>query len=159
MEASAMMLDVLSRRAKRLVQVKVIIDMRRGNIRHRKLLPHLKEYLASDANETVPDLAAHTYILNINATVSSIFNIVKGSVMNEHQKNTCTLISGDPFVSSLNFADRFERSAMPADVGGELRTGEDGHCCLEVWQPALSDGDALWAKYTNKRNVFGVVRD
>ena len=42
---------------------------------------------------------------------------------------------------------RFERSALPSDIGGELTTGTDGHCCLGVEQPALCDEDAVWAKY------------
>ena len=58
------------------------------------------------------------------------------------------LIAGsDPFSVSADFAARFERSALPSDIGGELTTGTDGHCCLGVEQPALCDEDAVWAKY------------
>ena len=57
------------------------------------------------------------------------------------------ILSGDPFGASAEFAARFERSALPSDIGGELTTGTDGHCCLWVDQPALCDEDAVWAKH------------
>ena len=36
------------------------------------------------------------------------------------------------FATSSDFAARFERNAMPLDVGGTLVAGVDGRCCLGV---------------------------
>ena len=65
----------------------------------------------------------------------------------EQQRSTIKVHSGaDAFVSP-GFSDLFERSALPADVGGTLTSGADGHCCGGVELPAVSDAEAIWGLY------------
>ena len=66
------------------------------------------------------------------------------------------LFSGDDAFAHDRFAARFERRSMPADCGGELRTGEEGDCCLGVEHPRLSDKDALWERYSAAFGSAGV---
>ena len=87
------------------------------------------------------------YILNVSTVASSFYNISMKLFQSDRSRRRTTLLSGDPFAASADFAARFERSALPSDIGGELTTGTDGHCCLGVEQPALCDEDAVWAKY------------
>ena len=108
----------------------------------------MKELVAGDASQTVvPSMTAAAYFLNLNNGAASLINVAKKLFWNENQKQYTKVISGDPFSASADFVERFERAKMPADVGGELRTGTDGHCCLGVEQPALRDNAAIWAKY------------
>ena len=85
-------------------------------------------------------------MLNVNSFASSLYKV--GTVFqSKSERNSTILLSGDPFAASADFAARFERSALPSDIGGDLTTGADGHCCLGAEQPALCDEDAVWAKY------------
>ena len=111
------------------------------------MLPYMKEFISGEANHSNSVAVAAVYILNVNAIASSLYNTTATVFQNESQRSKTILLSGDPFVASTDFAARFERSALPADIGGELTTGTDGHCCLGVEQPALCDEDAVWAKY------------
>merc|ERR1712096_406549 len=90
---------------------------------------------------------AATYVLNVNSVASSLYNVSAKVFVREIQRKKTTFFSSDPFAASADFAARFERSAVPSDIGGELTTGTDGHCCLGVEQPALCDEDAVWTKY------------
>ena len=147
-EARAMLLDQLSRRARKVVCHRILIDVKGVSFAHRKLLPYTKEFISGQGNATNSVFAAAGYILNISSVASSLYNTAAKVFQNEGQRRRTTLMSGDPF-DSANFAARFERSALPSDIGGELKTGADGHCCLGVEQPALCDEDAVWAKYVS----------
>ena len=106
----------------------------------------MKEFISGQAAHTNCAFAAASYALNVSSIATTLINTITKVFQNESQRSNTTLISGDPFASA-DFAARFERSALPSDIGGELTTGTDGHCCLGVEQPALCDEDAVWAKY------------
>jgi len=131
------------------VRCRALIDAKGLSIAHHKLLPYIKEMtsLSSPDKDTSSASITAIYILNINSVVSSLYNTIVKVLQSESQRSVTTLLSGDPFAASADFAARFERSALPSDIGGELTTGADGHCCLGVEQPALCDEDAVWAKY------------
>ena len=109
-----------------------------------KLLPYLQAMNGEVSCVSPPNFEA-SFLVNCNTVVTWLVNLVRGALSkNDNDKSMqLLLLSGDPF-TSLDFASRFKRSAMPADLGGELRNGEEGE-----GQPALHDGDALWAKYTH----------
>ena len=96
---------------------------------------------------SVPPMLKFTHCVRASRAASGIVNFGKSAFLSKSQQNNMALLSGDPFVTSSHFAMRFERSALPADVGGTLTNGTDGHCCLGVNLPALSDPDALWSHY------------
>ena len=49
--------------------------------------------------------------------------------------------------SHSSSAEMHRRSSLPADIGGTLTTGIDGHCCRGVELPSLNDSDAVWRFY------------
>ena len=98
-------------------------------------------------NDTRIRAFSHTHLVGAGSTATSVVNFFLRRLASEHQRQTTVLLPGNPFASSADFAARFSRAAMPADVGGELRIGAEEHCCLGIELPALSDGDALWARY------------
>ena len=118
---------------------------------HRKLLSHAKVMVRGEATRSVPSMMSSTYFVGASHAWSVLYTFFQGSgLVNSHIARTTTIIVGqDPFTASAEFASRFKRSAMPVDVGGELKSGEDGYCCLGVEQPALCDEDAVWAKYVH----------
>ena len=81
-----------------------------------------------------------------NAFGVGLYNLAKRLFLNDYQASTILLLRGDPFASA-EFAERFDRSSLPADVGGEARDGSDGHCCVGVVLPGPSDEAAVWASY------------
>ena len=96
--------------------------------------------LTGDAQNTVPKaLSAATYLVGASTIAAGIINTGKLAFLNEVQKHKTQIISGDSFRHSNDFAERFDHSAMPAGVGGELSTGSDGHCCIGVDHTALAD--------------------
>ena len=70
---------------------------------------------------------------------AGLINTAKAAFFDELQKRKTKVISGDPFRHSRDFAERFDRAAMPVDVGGELSAGDDGHCCVGVAHTPLVD--------------------
>ena len=91
-----------------------------------------------------------------NAIGVGVFNLAKRLFMNDHQVNTSLLLRGDPFAST-EFAERFNRSTLPADVGGEARDGGDGHCCTGVTLPGPSHEATVWARYAAGGTTRGIV--
>ena len=65
----------------------------------------------------------------------------------ERQRSAIKVHSGADSFAFPDFSDVFERSALPADVGGTLTSGADGHCCRGVELPAVSDAEAMWGLY------------
>ena len=148
-EARAMVLDQLSRRARKMVLHRLLIDGKGLSFTHRKLLPYVKEFSSGQAGTTFCVEAAATYLLNANAVAASIYNVyVKlRLVSTESERSSTFILRSDPFASSADFGGRFERSTLPSDLEGELTTGRDGHCCLGVEHPTLCDEHAVWTKY------------
>ena len=141
---------------------------------HRRLLSYAKEIATGgEAARTVPPCAvAAVYMLNAGPIFMTIFQIAKATFMSDKISRRTFPISGDPFANSVDFAARFDRSILPAAVGGSLVVGtarvatraaisctshcadhrvrcrsQDAHCCCEVELPALNDADALWSYY------------
>ena len=52
--------------------------------------------------------------------------------------------------TSADFATVFEKSSLPANVGGTLTVGIDEHCCRGVSLHSLNDGDAVWSHYKER---------
>ena len=76
-----------------------------------------------------------TYVVGVGRVVAEIVTLALGSV--DARTNATTLIvHGVDSFASAKFASRFERALMPKDIGGDLISGTDGHCCLGVALPA-----------------------
>ena len=146
-EAQAMMFDLLSRRAKRLVGFARVLDTHGMSFAHRKLLPYMKEAINGDATKTVPRVRflTPTFLVRTSGIVAGIFNIGKRTFLSERQKGTLTLLSGpDPFIASSAFAMFYERSALPFSIGGTLdQTAEAG-------LPAIINDESVWTFYEER---------
>ena len=148
-EARAMVLDALSRRAQRVVRFTFVIDLKGVDIGHRKCIPYIKEFVGGDFKRVVPNGCSTTHFVRSGKVSANLYALLcRMGVITARQLATTFLIAGpDPFAASAKFAARYDRSALPSDIGGELTTGTDGHCCLGIEQPTLCDEDAVWAKY------------
>ena len=148
-EARAMLLDALSRRTRRVMRFTFVIDLEGADIGHRKCIPYIKEFVAGDFTRVVPTKCSGTYLVRSSNVFASLFALFgRMGLVSAKQQAKAFLIAGpDPFTASAEFAVCYERSALPSDIGGEVTTGTDGHCCLGVKQPTLCDKDAVWAKY------------
>ena len=152
-EARALLLDALSRRTRRVVRYNYVVDLQGATLAHRKLFPHLKEWIGGDANETVPPLRSKSHCVGVGSVTAKLGKFALNTFANEHHRQTTVLLSGDPF-DDADFAARFSRACLPADVGGELRTGADGRCCLGIELPTLNDTEALCNMYEATRFKF-----
>ena len=85
-----------------------------------------------------------------SGTVAGIFTLAcrMGFIAHHYQASVFLITGPDPFSASPDFATRYNKSDMPSDIGGELTTGTDGHCCLGVEQHVLCDEESLWARYS-----------
>ena len=125
-EARAMVLDLLSRRARRVVRFAIVIDTRGFSIEHRKLLNHVKEFVGGTHIWTVPELRSTTHFVCGNQFIRVVYGIAKNAgFVSDNIRATTFLISGDnPFASSTDFAARFKRHNLPTTVGGTLQVGD-----------------------------------
>ena len=148
-EARAMVLDALSRRARRVVRFAIVINLEGTGLGHRKTIPYIKEFSGGDSVWVAPDVGSTAHVVCCGKVAASIYALAdRMGLFSAAIQATTFLIAGtDPFAASSDFAASFDRSAMPSDIGGELVTGTDGHCCLGIEQPALCDEDAIWANY------------
>ena len=146
-EARAIAFDLLSQRSKRVVRFSQVIDTHGTSLAHRKLMPYIKVFAASDAGNAVPPMRHTTYIVRINPVASGIINLAKRLFASEHQKKSVFRLTGNPFAASSDFSTLFEPNMLPTAVGGTLSSGTDGHCCRGVNLPVLSDADAVWSFY------------
>ena len=144
-----MVFDLLARRANRIVEYALVIDcQRKANLAHRKLMPYIKEWARGEASDVAPGMRAATYFVRANGVAAAILDLAKRAFMNAHQKRTLFMLSGnDPFAASPDFAVLFDQNALPADIGGTLTIGTNGHCCRGVGLPALNNADATWSYY------------
>ena len=136
-----MVLDTLSRRTERVVRFVNAIDCNGAGLGHRKILGYAKAFAAGV--NVVPIWASATHLVGVNTFAAGLFNTTKSTFLNEAQRRTTKVISGDPFRHSRDFAERFDRAIMPVDVGGELSTGDDGHCCVGVAHTELTDEEGI----------------
>ena len=96
----------------------------------------------------VPSLLATSHWVRCNIIGVSVFRMFKHTFLtSERMKSTIRVHSGADAFASPDFAALFERSALPADVGGTLTSGADGKCCRGVDLPAVSDAEAVWRLY------------
>ena len=149
-EARAAVLDLLSRRASRLVRYGQVIDCGGASLaRGRATLPYLKQLAAGPSHRGVPPLLKTTQFVRVSRAAAITFNLFKSAgFVSKDLEMRITLHSGaNPFVSSPGFAALFERSALPVDLGGTLATGTDGRCCSGAALPQLNDADAVWDHY------------
>ena len=140
-----------SRRERRVVRFTFVIDLEGMGIGHRKCIPHIKEFVGGDFTRVVPNgcSTGNAHFVRSGKVFAHLFALCcRMGVLSSRQQATTFLIAGlDPFATSAKFAARYDRSALPSDIGGELTTGIGGHCCLGVAQPILCDEDAVWEKY------------
>ena len=148
-EARAMLLDALSRRARRVACFAQVIDLEGMSAGHRMLIPYTKEFVGGDSVLVVPDMRSTTHFVRSGKVFANLYALFgRIGVITARQLATTFLIAGpDPFAASAEFAAHYDKSALPSDIGGELTTGIGGHCCLGVAQPILCDEDAVWEKY------------
>ena len=114
---------------------------------HRKLAPHAKLVLIGKGTKAVPPIQTKVFLVRSNRFTAAVFNISKRALSEKMRSSVIILTGSDAFASS-EFAALFERTSLPADIGGTLSTGSGGHCCRGVEFPALCDNDdALWDLY------------
>ena len=94
--------------------------------------------------------------MGANAVGIGVFNLAKRLFFTEQQVNTTILLRSDSFASA-EFAERFDRTSLPADVGGEAQDGSDGHCCTGVTLPGPSHEATVWARYAAGGTTRGIV--
>ena len=116
-----------------------VIDCKGQGLAHRKILSYFKEFAAGDAVNSVPDQLACAFLVGVGTIAAGFINTAKAAFWSEYQKRMSKVISGDPFRHSRDFAERFDRATMPVEVGGELSTGDDGHCCIGVAHTVFTD--------------------
>ena len=144
------MLDLLSRRAMRVVSFVWVADARGGTPDHRKILPYFKLWIAGEATDSKPPLGGTAYFVRASSIAASVINMgFRLGFGAKYQETTAILSNADAF-SSPQFAALFERSSLPADIGGTLTVGIDGHCCRGVPLPSLNDSDAVWKHYEER---------
>ena len=144
-EARAMVADVLSWRAKRVVRFALVLDLHGVTLAHRKLMPYVREFASGDAISAVPPMRSCSYFVRAGGVATGIFKFFA-----DHKtwKNRFLVSGADPFTSSPDFAALFDPSAIPADIGGGTGVTRRGSLfCRDVEPPALSDAAALWSMY------------
>ena len=124
-EARAMMLDSLSRRARRVVCFAIVINMEGLGLGHRKLIPYFKEFVGGDSTKIVPPLRSMAHCVRSGKVASRIYNVADrmGFLSDRLRATTFLLVGPDPFVASADFSARFRRDALPVAVGGTLEIG------------------------------------
>ena len=114
-----MLLDALSRRARRVVQFVNVIDVGGATLAHRKALPYLKEFVGGEATLTNPPLLSVSCMVGMGSLAFSILNVSVRSFLSSAQQEVLRLIRGrDAFAASAEFAVRFER-----EIAEERRDG------------------------------------
>ena len=164
-----MLLDSISRRARRLVCSVNVIDSAGTTMAHRHIMSYLRESAMGDANKTVQFDTNQTFFITTKRLSSlgqtnafrNVFGLFKRAFpLPARIVEGIEVLSSSPFADSSapsSFASIFEPSSMPRDIGGTLCTGTDQHCCLGVEQsPRLDDNDALWQRYTDLTPVAAV---
>ena len=173
-EARAMVLDTLSRRARRVVRFAIVMDMKGTGAGHRKAIPYVNVFSAGDSTKVVPNMHSTTFFVRSGKVTAGIYaTIGRMGILSANAKATTFFVAGpDPFAASTDFSTRFKRSALPAAVGGTLVTGavsdnicirtrdrvadyahicyllaQDEHCCVGVDLPAAADADAVWTRH------------
>ena len=124
-EARAIVLDMLSRRALRVVRFAIVIDMEGTGFRHRKLMPYIKAFAGGASTDVVPSMRSTTHFIRCGKVASNIFRLAgRMGILSANLKATTFLIAGpNPFEESPDFDSRFRRDALPATVGGTLKVG------------------------------------
>ena len=108
-----------------------------------------KAFARGDAGSSVPIWVSTAYLVGVNMIAAGIINTAKTAFFDETHKRKTQIIRGNPFQHSRDFAERFHRAAMPVAVGGDLSTGDDGHCCVGGAHTALTDEDSIATQLEN----------
>ena len=124
-EARAMVLDTLSRRARRVVGFAIVIDLEGTGVGHRKLIPYMEEFAGGKSGRVVPPMRSTTYCVRSGKVAAGIYALAgRLSFFSANLQATTFLIVGpDPFAASADFSTRFRRSTLPTPVGGTLNIG------------------------------------
>ena len=118
-----------------------MIDLLGAGLTHlSRLKPYMKEWTRGDAYYTVPDMRSVTFFVRSNRRAASLFNFVTRSFFGKHLKATSFLLKAnmDPFTASTEFAAKFDKCALPEDLGGSATVQDP--------LPAVTDDVAVWAK-------------
>ena len=84
--------------------------------------------------------------MGVNAITQKLYNLASRLFLNKEDISKTLLLRGNPFASA-EFDARFELRTLPVDIGGELQSGSDGHCCVGVALIDPSDNAAIWESY------------
>jgi len=133
---------MLSHEFKRVVDYTFLVDFRGTGFGHRKVLPLVKEVTAGDAIECgwAP---SSVWFVGMNAIAMSLVGFGLKTFCKDGP-STPTVLSSTPFQTSASFRSNFLPNTVPADIGGDLRLGEDGHCCVGAYPPGLVDTVAVF---------------
>ena len=143
-----MLLDILSRKAGRVIDFTILIDYRGVGIGHRLLFPCMcysvplswrlvqkittllrslarlfcctdaKEFAAGSAADIAPVSAVHAYIVGLNAVSRSVLNIALRNFVSKRQKEMLKTTSGRDPFKFAFFSERFSKTTLPSCIGG-----------------------------------------